>query len=456
MGMAKIRAERALTANGWEEGVLVEFGPGGVISRVEAGSKAEGERHSILIPAAPNLHSHAFQRAMAGLAESRSGAGKDDFWAWRQLMYRFLEQLTPDDAERIAAFVQMEMLEAGFASVGEFHYLHHGPGGRRYGSVSEMAGRMAAAAERSGIGLTLLPALYERGGCDNRRLEGGQLRFGSGIDEFAEIVQQLEGDLRGRPDDFVLGAAMHSMRAVRPETAESFGGLFPDRPLHVHSSEQLAEVEQVQAETGMRPVEWLLDFAGADRRWCLIHCTHMTEAESVRLAEAGATAGLCPVTESNLGDGVFDGIRFLRAGGSIGVGTDSNVRVSQTGEYRSLEYSQRLTRQCRSALAIGSASTGRAVFDACAKGGAKAIGRPCGSIAAGMLADLVELDGGSADLEGLEGDAILDAWIFAGRRSMVRTVWSAGRKVVRDGAHQARPELEELYRRTASRLRGSV
>lgn len=454
--MAKIWAERALTANGWEDNVLLEFGPGGVISHVEAGSKAEGNRHSILIPAAPNVHSHAFQRAMAGLAEGRSGDGNDDFWSWRQLMYCFLEHLTPDDAEQIAAFVQMEMLEAGFASVGEFHYLHHGPGGRRYGRVSEMAGRMVAAAERSGIGLTLLPALYERGGCDNRRLEGGQLRFGCGIDGFAEIMQQLEGDLRGRPDDFVLGAAMHSMRAVRPGTAESFGGMFPDGPLHIHASEQRAEVDQVQAETGMRPVEWLLDIAGADRRWCLIHCTHMSEVESRRLAESGATAGVCPVTESNLGDGVFNGIRFLRAGGSIGVGTDSNVRVSQTEEYRSLEYSQRLTHRCRSALAIGSASTGRAVFDACAEGGAKAIGRPCGLIAAGMLADLVELDGGSVDLEGLEGDAILDAWIFAGRRRMVRTVWSAGRKVVRDGAHHARPELEELYRRTVSRLRGSV
>ena len=454
--MARIWAEQALTSNGWENSVVVEISENGRIASVEAERKPVGERHSILIPAGTNVHSHAFQRAMAGLAESRPSKSRDDFWGWRQLMYKFLERLAPDEVEAIAAFVQMEMLEAGYASVGEFHYLHHGRGGKRYERISEMSARIAAAAAKSGIGLTLLPTLYERGGCDGRPLEGGQRRFGCSLDEFAELIEGAEADVAHLTNDCVVGTALHSLRAVSADSVVEGAGLRTASPIHIHAAEQRDEVVDVEAATGRRPVDWLLEHAGLNGRWCLIHCTHMTDSEAIGLANSGAVAGVCPITESNLGDGIFNGIKYFGSGGSIAVGTDSNVQVTQAGEFRTLEYSQRLSANCRSALAVRSPSTGRSLLEACAEGGARAIGRHSGSIAPGMLADLVELDGDHANLQELAGDRILDAWIFAEKHGMVRAAWSAGRKLVRDGIHIRRDEIEAEYRKINGRLRDAI
>ncbi|MFV2002786.1 MAG: amidohydrolase family protein, partial [Paracoccaceae bacterium] len=271
-------------------------------------------RTGLLLPAPVNLHSHAFQRAMAGLTERRGKDASDSFWTWRRMMFRFLEQLTPDDIEAVTGFVQMEMLEAGFGASVEFHYLHHQADGTPYADIAEISTRGVAAAQCSGIGLTLLPVLYQQGGCDGRALGRGQARFGNDIDRFARLHAGAATALAGLPADCRVGVAPHSLRAVTPDGLKAAAALSPG-PIHMHLAEQQAEVDEVKAAYGQRPTEWLLDNAEVNARWCLIHCTQMQAHETRALAATQAVAGLCPITESSLGDGIFDGKRFLDAGG---------------------------------------------------------------------------------------------------------------------------------------------
>lgn len=445
--MGTIRAERALLPTGWARDVAVEVADGRIVA-VTPDAPPGGERVALLLPAPANVHSHAFQRAMAGLTERR-GPGRDSFWTWRDLMFRFLDHLTPGQVEAIAALVQVEMLEAGYGASVEFHYLHHQPGGVPYDDVAEMAGRIAAAAGATGIGLTLLPVHYQWGGLDRRPLGPGQARFGTTPDTFARLHEASRAKLRGLPDA-VLGTAPHSLRAVSPEglaAAAALGG-----PVHMHLAETVAEVEEVRAATGARPVEWLLDHADVGA-WCLIHCTQMEPRETERLAATGAVAGLCPLTEASLGDGVFDGVRWLAAGGAVGIGSDSNIRVALAEEVRQLETTQRLRDHSRAALATEARSTGRRLFEAMLAGGAQAAGRSSGAIALGLWADLLALDARHLDLDGLDGDTLLDAWLMAGDDRMVRDVWSAGRHVVREGRHVARDAVERAYRAAVRPLR---
>ena len=448
---ATLWADQALLPGGWARSVRIDLA-GGRIAAVTPGAAPVGESFGCLLPAPANLHSHAFQRAMAGMTETRT-AGQDSFWTWRALMYRFLDHLTPDDVQAIAAQVQVEMAEAGHASVAEFHYLHHAPGGAAYADPAEMAARIAAAAAETGLGLTLLPVLYMQGGCDGRALAGGQLRFGCDRDRFARLMEAAAGALRPLPGDTVLGVAPHSLRAVPPDALAFAAALRPGAPVHIHVAEQLAEVAEVQAAHGARPVDLVLRH-GADARWCLIHATQMTAGETAALAASGAVAGLCPITEANLGDGIFDGARYLAAGGAWGVGSDSNVRVALAEELRLLEYGQRLRDRGRAVLATDSHSTGRVLWTGAAAGGAQAAGRDAGAIRAGALADLVAPDMGALNLDGRQGDAVLDALIFAG--GGVDAVWSAGRRIVRAGRHIARDRVEGAYRRTLTALRGRL
>lgn len=449
--MTVIWASQALTDEGWQEDVRVVLGDDGKITSVDPGQPRQGHAVGILLPAPVNAHSHAFQRAMAGLTERRGPSPTDSFWTWRQLMFRFLDQLTPDHVEAITAYVQMEMLEAGYATNTEFHYLHHGQGGRAYTCLSEMAERVVAAAAVSGIGLTLLPVLYEHGGCDGRPLGPGQVRFGNDLDRFTKLFEQAKTALTHLPNDARIGIAPHSLRAVPRESLASLGALAPR--VHMHLAEQVAEVEEVEAAWGQRPVAWLLDHVGVDERWCLIHCTQMLPEETVALARTGAVAGLCPITESNLGDGIFDGVRWLDAGGRIAIGSDSNIRIALAEELRTLDYSQRLRDRSRAALATKEHSTGRRLFDAILKGGAQAADRDSGRIAEGTLADLMALDGGAVDLFKRRGDTVLDSYIFAGDDRLITDVWSAGRHQVREGRHVARDAIAENYRRAMSELR---
>jgi len=450
--MSVIWSKTALTAQGWQRDVAVTLDGQGRIARVATGQPPQGERVDILLPAPANAHSHAFQRAMAAMTEARGAHGRDSFWTWRQLMFRFLDRLTPAHVEAITAFVQMEMLEAGFAANVEFHYLHHQPGGEPYAEIAEMSARIAAAARLTGIGLTLLPVHYRHGGCDGRALGPGQVRFGTDPDGFARLHEAAGKALAGLPGDTRLGVAPHSLRAVGPGDLPAIVALAGDGPVHMHLAEQVAEVEEVQAAWGLRPVEWLLENADIDEQWCLIHCTWMLPHETRALALTGAVAGLCPITESNLGDGIFDGVRWLAAGGRIAIGSDSNIRITLTEEARTLEYSQRLRDRSRAALATPEHSAGRRIFEAAVHGGAQAAGRGGAGIAAGNWADLLALDGDAVDLQNRAGDAILDGFIFAGDGSMVSRVWAAGRALVRDGRHVRREEIRAGYLRAMAEL----
>ncbi|MEM7508215.1 MAG: formimidoylglutamate deiminase [Pseudomonadota bacterium] len=452
--MQTISAEQALLPGGWHRDVRVRVDDQGRIAEVAPG---QGDAPAgILLPAPGNLHSHAFQRAMAGLTEARGPQGSDSFWTWRQLMYRFLDHLTPEDVEAIAALAQVEMMEAGFAACGEFHYLHHQPDGTRYDDPAELSARIAAAAAETGIGLTHLPVLYMQGGTDGRALEGGQRRFGNDLEGFARLLEGASEALAFLAADTVLGVAPHSLRAVTVDALTEAARLRPDEPFHLHIAEQRAEVVEVLAAHGATPVKWLLEIMDVDPRWCLIHATQMSPEETLGLARSGAVAGLCPITEANLGDGIFDGARFQEAGGRFGVGSDSNIRISLTGELRSLEYSQRLRDRGRALLAEEARSTGRVLLQSVCEGGAQAMGRDSGAIEVGKWADLMRLDTTDLDLEGLESDTALDAWIFAGGTGRVRDLWSAGRHQVRDGRHTARDRVEARYRPVARRLRHAL
>lgn len=447
-----LHAKTALLPGGWAEDVRITV-IDGRITEIDTESKAGAL--GCLLPAPVNLHSHLFQRAMAGMTEAR-GAGQDSFWTWRSLMYRFLDHLTPEDVQAIAALAMVEMAEAGFAGLAEFHYLHHRPGGGAYDDPAEMAGRIAAAAAETGLGLTMLPVLYEQGGCDGRSLQAGQLRFGCDRDRYRTLLDGTRVALQALPADAGLGVAPHSLRAAGRESLAEVAGWVPEGPVHLHLAEQVAEVEEVRGAYGARPVEWVLANLAVDARWCLIHATQMEPFETVGLAATGAVAGLCPITEANLGDGIFDGLRWQAAGGRFGVGSDSNVLISLRGELQMLEYSQRLQNRGRAMLADSARSTGRVLLDSVCAGGAQAAGRRAGAIAVGQWADLMALDTGSVVLEGQAGDGLLDAWIFAGNEGLVADVWSAGRHLVSGGRHSARDAVEARYRRVMTDLRARL
>lgn len=457
--MTSLFVESALLSSGWANNVRIEVDSSGQVFRVEtdvvAGVSDTVLSGRALLPSPANLHSHAFQRAMAGLTEYRSADSGDSFWTWRTLMYRFVSAISPDQVEAIAALVQMEMLEAGYASVGEFHYLHHQPDGTMYDNQAEMSVRIAAAASQTGIGLTHLPVLYMRGGCDDRALSGGQVRFAHTLDRFAELIDKARPSVEQAGPDAKIGIAPHSLRAVTPEALRSASENLGDGPVHIHIAEQTAEVEEVETAYGKRPVEWLLGNCGVDENWCLIHATHMTDIETAEAARSGAIAGLCPITEANLGDGIFNGVEFLRHSGAFGVGSDSNVRISLTEELRLLEYSQRFRDRSRVVLSGESGSAGRTLYEGACRGGAQALGRGSGMIEAGAWADFAAVDRNALALEGLEGDRLLDAWIFAGDDTIVTDVWSAGRHVVTEGRHIDHDRIVERYRKALADLRAA-
>jgi len=455
--MQIVHGDRALTPAGWQRDIEVVIDAAGRIASVGAQRGTPTHRVPLLLPAPVNLHSHAFQRAMAGLTEARGPDPSDSFWSWRRLMYRFLDQLTPDHAEAIAALVFMEMQEAGYAAVAEFHYLHHDVGGAPYAQLSEMSQRIVAAADQTGIGLTLLPVFYQYGGCDLRPLQGGQRRFGNDAGQFLRLWSDAAALIDAHSDDAAIGVAPHSLRAVDPGGLGAVLSAVPQGPIHMHLAEQVAEVDEVQSHFGVRPTEWLLANQPVDPRWCLIHCTQMTGAETAALAATGAVAGLCPLTESNLGDGIFNGTEYLGHGGTIGVGSDSNIHISLFEELKTLEYSQRLRDRSRAALAVQDRSTGRVLFDAVARGGAQAGGRDSGRIEAGAWADLVALEDDNQWLCNRGGDALLDSLIFSGGgQSCIREVWSAGRHVVSGGRHHRRDAIIDNFKRVMQQLETSI
>jgi formiminoglutamate deiminase len=444
--------DHALLPDGWARDVRIEVARGTIVQVArDADRQGATPISGIAVPGLPNLHSHSFQRAMAGLAERR-GPAHDSFWTWREVMYGFLTTLTPDDVEAIAAFAYMDMLEAGFTAVGEFHYLHHDTAGRAYADIGEMAARIVAAAAQTGIGLTLLPSFYANGSFGGVAGTAGQRRFLTDVDTFSRLLARSREIASALPEAIV-GTAPHSLRAVTPESLRLVLDASTSGPVHIHAAEQTKEVDDCVAVLGVRPVAWLLDHCEIGSRWCLVHATHMDEAETARLAQSGAVAGLCPLTEANLGDGIFNGVEFLSAGGRFGVGSDSNIQVDGAAELRQLEYGQRLRHRARNVLARREGqSIGRHLYDGALAGGAQALGRAVGALEPGRRADIVVLDAAHPDLAGRGEDAWLDAYVFVGARSLVRTVLVGGERVVEDGCHRAREVITQRYRTVLTRL----
>jgi formimidoylglutamate deiminase len=447
--MTAIFADAALLPDGWCNHVRVILADeiiGGVA--VDATAQPGDTRVRALIPGMPNLHSHTFQRGMAGLAEQR-GAATDSFWTWRDMMYRFALTLTPEEVQAVAEMAAMEMLEAGFTRLGEFHYLHHAPDGRPYADPAELSQRILAAAAATGIHLTLLPVFYAHSDFGGAAPTGAQRRFLHDLDSYCRLTDRMRATLT-RPLDRI-GIAPHSLRAVTEDELAHLLEAHPEGPVHIHVAEQMREVEDSIAWSGQRPVDRLMSRFPVDARWCLIHATHLTEAERHALAASGAVAGLCPVTEANLGDGLFPAQALLAEGGRIGIGTDSNVRISVSGELRMLEYGQRLSHRLRNILAMGEGSTGGALVRAALDGGAQALGAPRAELRAGARADIVALD----DTVGIapEGDRILDRWIFGGD-VRVSEVWVNGALLVSDGRHRDRERIAAAFARAVRAVIG--
>jgi formiminoglutamate deiminase len=438
--MTRLHAESVLLTNGWQKNVRLTLADGRIAS-IEIGVKPEAgdERHGVIVPGMPNLHSHAFQRAMAGLAEVR-GPANDSFWSWRTVMYKFALSMTPEHVEAVAAQLYMEMLEAGFSRVGEFHYLHHDKDGSHYANIAELAERIGAASLETGIGLTLLPVLYAHSGFGGTAPIEGQRRFINSLDSFQALMAGCQTVVARLPGA-KLGIAPHSLRAVTPEELAAAVGSAGEGPIHIHVAEQTKEVDDCIAWSGQRPVEWLLDHVPVDDRWCLIHATHMTDAETRGMARSGAIAGLCPITEANLGDGIFPAPYFLGEGGRFGIGSDSNILISIPEELRQLEYSQRLGLRARNVIADAGGSTARSLFEGALTGGGTALKAGSG-LAEGGFADMVSLDVSAVPY--LANDQLLDQWIFAGGVS-VDCVWALGRKQVERGRHVKREAIAKRF-----------
>ena len=433
-------AEHALLPSGWARDVLLQWDASGQLLTVASGSTQGGAPRAPgpLLPGMPNLHSHAFQRAFAGLAEYRAES-QDSFWSWRDLMYRFAAHITPESLETIATWLYVEMLEAGYSSVCEFHYLHHDQSGQPYADDAELAHALLRAAQTAGIGLTLLPVLYQTSGFGGQAPRSAQARFIRSTDNMLSLLQRLTPAVQAQ--GAVLGLAPHSLRAVPQDSLrEAVAGitaLNAQAPIHIHIAEQTQEVQDCIAWSGQRPVQWLLDHVPVDARWCLVHATHMKPFEYAAAARTGAVAGLCPSTEANLGDGLFDMQQWLAHGGAWGVGSDSHACVNAAEELMLLEYGQRLALRQRNVLASSAhAQVATAMTLQAVAGGAQAAGRAVAGLAVGQQADMLALDAQHVALAGLDVENMLAAHVFASQRSSaLHSLWVAGVPRVVAGRH---------------------
>jgi formimidoylglutamate deiminase len=431
----RIVAPLAFLPGGWAPDVALEIAPDGTLLDVRPGAAGDDAERldGPVLPGMPNLHSHAFQRAMAGSAERR-GADDDDFWTWREAMYALAEQLDPESLFALARDVYRAMLAAGYTAVAEFHYLHRDPAGAWYADKAAMSRALVVAAKEAGIAICLLPALYAHGDAGGAPLGARQRRFAAGVDDVLDIARTLRAEYAHDPD-VVVGVCAHSLRAVTPaELRALIDGSPRDVPIHLHVAEQLREVEAVRAALGARPVAWLLAEHDVNARWCVVHATHLDDAERDALARSGAVAGLCPTTEANLGDGFFSLGPYLAAGGALGIGSDSNVSLAPAEELRWLEYGQRLVTRRRVVAATRPGdSAGETLYARAARGGALACGVRAGELRAGARADLIVLDDRVAPLAGAPPGELVDRYVFATDRPAVRHAMVRGRWRVRDG-----------------------
>ena len=459
----KLFSQTALTASGWQRNVELDIAADGMITAIESDLAGPSARAEVvagpLLPGMVNLHSHAFQRAMAGLSEWR-GPGDDSFWTWRDVMYGFVAQLTPEQVGDIAAQLYVEMLKAGYTAVGEFHYLHHDANGAPYAQLTEMSDRVIGAAHHTGIAITHLPVLYGYGGFDETPAQSGQRRFINDPERYCRLLEALFTRYAGHPNTRI-GVAPHSLRAVTQETLtiaiEAARALDATAPVHLHIAEQANEVLECIACHGARPVAWLFDHVDVDSRWCLIHATHVTPAELAKLAASHAVVGLCPTTEANLGDGFFPAREYLQQDGRFGIGSDSHASISPVEELRLLEYGQRLLHQRRAVLAEPSQPhVGDNLYARAAAGGAQALGLAAGTLTPGKRADLVVLDPELPTLLHKPMSLTLDAALFAGNITPVRDVMVGGTWVINERRHREENGILESYRTTMRTLQTGI
>lgn len=458
--MKTLQFKTALLDSGWVSNASIAIDDNGNIASIETDvdTGATGVTEGCLLPGMANLHSHAHQRAMAGLAE-KAGKGDDSFWTWRTTMYRFLDAIQPQHLHAIAAQLYLEMLKAGYTRVAEFQYLHHQTDGSHYANIAEMSLQTLAAAREVGLGITNLPVHYQFGGFGGQPIADQQRRFANDPENFLKIVEALKQE-SGDDANVVTGIAAHSLRAVTRESfSEVLTALQPagSLPTHIHISEQTKEVDDCVAWSGARPVEYLHQNFAVDKNWCLIHATHMTEAETAAVAKSGAVAGLCPTTEGNLGDGFFNATQYLEEGGALGIGSDSHISISPTEEMRWFEYGQRLLHRSRNQLSGGyNRSTGRNLFDICTAGGAQACGHNSGAIEVGKRADFIVLDTAHPLLCERVGDEIIDSWVFSGNQNTVRDVYVGGELIVENGQHKHEAEINQRFVSTLNALRNKA
>lgn len=451
-------APRALLADGWAHNVRLNVDNVGYLSHVEVGAAPEGctRLAGDVVPGMANLHSHAFQRAMAGLAEV-AGNPQDSFWTWRDLMYRLVQRLEPEQIAAIASQLYIEMLKGGYTQVAEFHYLHHSPGGKPYADTGEMTGQLSLAAAQAGIGLTMLPVLYSYAGFGAQPAQPGQLRFIQDTDSYLAQQRTISRQLAGQPLQNQ-GLCFHSLRAVTLQQMQQvLAACDSALPVHIHVAEQQKEVNDCLAWCGQRPVAWLYDHLPVDERWCLVHATHLDRDELVRLAQSRAVAGLCPTTEANLGDGIFPGDSYLHHGGHWGVGSDSHVSLNVVEELRWFEYGQRLRDQRRNRLVTARQPVvGNLLYQQALQGGAQACGVAIGQLAVGYRADWLVLDGNDPYLAAAADEEILNRWLFAGGREQIRDVFVAGKQVISQGRHAREQQSAAALQQVLKTLRQEV
>ena len=442
-------ADHLWTPQGWASNAVLAIDDVGMLADVATG---EGERLGRwVLPGMPNLHSHAFQRAMAGLAE-RKGKSDDSFWTWRETMYAFAATIGPDELQAIAAQLYVEMLKSGYTQVSEFHYLHHQPDGTPYAQSEAMSLALIEAAREAGIALTLLPVLYMSGGFDGRPLAPRQRRFGHDVQSYLRLLETLRAH---ESDALRVGIALHSLRAVPEKALREVLASDASKtcPIHIHIAEQIGEVQDCLATRGARPVEWLFDHAPVDGRWTLVHATHLSDTETARIARSGAVAGLCPTTEANLGDGLFPLTDFIDANGTLGIGSDSHISVSPVEELRWLEYGQRLATRHRNIAARQQGdSVGETLWRAALRGGAAASGLATGELRPRARADLLVLDDRAPLLAARDERSLIDSFLFAGNVPLVRDVMVGGEWQVRGFVHRDEERIVARYRTVMEKL----
>lgn len=451
--MSTLSVAQALLPTGWADNVRISIDASGTISDIK--THVPGANQGCLLPGMANLHSHAHQRAMAGLAE-RAGSTDDSFWTWRKIMYQFLQSIQPEHLHAIACQLYVEMLKSGYTRVAEFQYLHHQLDGQHYDNPAEMSLQTLQAARDTGLGITNLPVHYQFGGFGEQALGEQQQRFANDPELFLRIVDELR-QASADNENIVTGMAAHSLRAVGKQGLNTIlESLHKDGtlPVHIHIAEQTKEVDDCISWSGSRPVDYLMDNFRVDQHWCLIHATHMTDNETRAVAESGAVVGICPATEGNLGDGFFNAVAYLKHNGAFGIGSDSHISVSPGEELRWLEYGQRLLHRSRNVLAGGyGRSTGRTLFDKAVAGGAQACGHNSGVIAVGKRADFIVLDTDHPLLYGRSGDELLDSWIFSGNQNTVCDVYVGGKHIIKNGHHAQEAAIAHRFKSTLKTLR---